>query len=200
MNEIIWKTLFMVLYVVLILIRLPYARMHRRMVIKSSERPAVESFLVSLNMVTMMILPMLALFSPWLDPFSMHLPEWARGAGLAAFALSVPLYFWTHHHLGAYWSPILEIKEEHKLIVDGPYRFMRHPMYTQIWMWVLFQGIALDNWLVEIAGIVSWSILFFIRVPREERMMIDEFGERYWEFKRMTGCVLPRLLRPKSAQ
>jgi protein-S-isoprenylcysteine O-methyltransferase Ste14 len=134
---------------------------------------------------------MLAVFSPWLDGYRMNLPVWVRAAGAIVFASSGLLFFWVHKWLGKNWSPILEIKEEHKLVIGGPYKFVRHPMYTQIWLWVICQGLVLSNWVVEILGILAWAILYFIRVPREEQMMTAEFGTQYEEYKKRTGRVLP---------
>lgn len=189
--ELIWKSIFVVVFVALFIIRLPYASMHKKADKKTSERPKVEKSLVFLNFITMMIIPMLVVFSPWFDGYRMNLPTWARIVSAVIFAANAILFFWVHKWLGRNWSPILEIKEEHKLITGGPYKFVRHPMYTQIWVWVIFQGLVLSNWALWISGIVAWAILFFIRVPREEQMMIAEFGTQYKEYKKRTGCILP---------
>jgi len=57
------------------------------------------------------------------------------------------------------------------------------------------QGLVLSNWTVEVFGVVSWAILYFIRVPREERMMADEFGEEYKAYQKRAGRIIPFLGR-----
>lgn len=123
--ELIWKFLFMVIFVTLSIIRMPFARGYRKTEKKLSERPGVEKFLVFLNTITMMIIPLLAVFSPWLDDYRMNLPGWARAGSTVVFAASGVLFLWVHKWLGRNWSPILEIREEHKLITGGPYKFVR---------------------------------------------------------------------------
>jgi len=70
-------------------------------------------------------------------------------------------------------------------------------MYTQIWIWVLMQGFVLDNWILELIGLFCWALLYFSRVPREERLMVDEFGQDYLAYCRRTGRLLPRVFRER---
>ena len=67
-------------------------------------------------------------------------------------------------------------------------------MYTQIWIWVIAQFLITSNWTVGLSGFIPWSILYFIRVPREEKMMYEEFGEEYLKYMEQTKRVVPKLL------
>jgi protein-S-isoprenylcysteine O-methyltransferase Ste14 len=71
------------------------------------------------------------------------------------------------------------IARNHTLTREGPYKRIRHPMYTQIWIMIVAQLIITSNWFVGLVGIACWSILYFIRVPKEEKMMEETFGEAY---------------------
>ena len=66
-------------------------------------------------------------------------------------------------------------------------------MYTQLWIWVIFQGLILSNYFIEIIGILTWGNLYFMRVSNEEKMMIDEFGNEYKEYMKRTGRLIPPL-------
>jgi protein-S-isoprenylcysteine O-methyltransferase Ste14 len=66
-------------------------------------------------------------------------------------------------------------------------------MYSQIWLWVIAQFLIVSNWIVGIIGIVTWAILYFIRVPKEEALMIKEFGDKYKDYMKETGRIFPKL-------
>ena len=66
-------------------------------------------------------------------------------------------------------------------------------MYTSIWLWGLAQGMMLANWFAGWAVLPAFAAMYFIRTPREERLMRDEFGDRYGEYAQRTGRIFPRL-------
>jgi protein-S-isoprenylcysteine O-methyltransferase Ste14 len=193
-SNLLWKTAFVSIWLAMAVIRWPYGKAHKAAPKKASLRPGLEAVLVGLNSLSMMVAPMVVVFSPWLDSFAMGLPQWARGLATVFFAADAVFFYWVHKTLGRNWSPVLDIKKEHRLVQEGPYRYIRHPMYTQIWVWVLTQGIVLDNWFLEVFGLLCWALLYFSRVPREERLMSDEFGQDYLAYCERTGRLLPRVL------
>ena len=98
-----------------------------------------------------------------------------------------------HRDPGRNWSMVLEIKEGHHLVKTGIYTKIRHPMYAQFWILVSAQGIVLANGLVIVFGIVAGGLLYFLRVPREEEMLIAEFGDEYRDYMKTTGRVIPKV-------
>ena len=72
---------------------------------------------------------------------AVSLPAWIRWAGFVLALAAAALLTWTHHVLGKNYSPKLEIREQHRLITTGPYRWVRHPMYGAIFFWTA--GVAL---------------------------------------------------------
>ena len=156
-----------------------------------SKKTSREKFLVFLAAIGMMIVPMIYVFTPWVNSFNMNLPNWARWTGVIGFGFGLILFWWVHKTLGKNWSPILEIRKDHKLITKGPYKYIRHPMYTQIWIWVICQWLILSNWAVGIVGVLTWTILYIVRIPDEEKMMIEEFGQEYEEYMKKTGRIIP---------
>jgi protein-S-isoprenylcysteine O-methyltransferase Ste14 len=64
-------------------------------------------------------------------------------------------------------------------------------MYTAFWLWALAQALLLPNWFAGFAGLVGFGTLFFGRVAREERMMLDNFGEEYRAYMTRTYRVIP---------
>ncbi len=188
-----YRIIFFAVWIAFTLIRLPHARKRKSQSSKRNERPGLEKFLVFINFVGMGILPLFFVIFPTPESLRISLPEWFVIASMVFLALSLILFYMVHKSLGANWSPVLEIYKEHSLITNGIYRYVRHPMYTQIWIWVIFQGLVLQNWLVEIIGIAAWALLYFIRIPVEERMMKETFGKEYEDYIKSTGRLLPKI-------
>jgi protein-S-isoprenylcysteine O-methyltransferase Ste14 len=96
---------------------------------------------------------------------------------------------WARVHLGRYWSGIITLKEGHKLITTGPYRFVRHPIYTG-WLAAIL-GTALtagtDAGFIAVALV---ALAFFIKLHREEKLLTTEFGDEYRRFQQTVPAAL----------
>lgn len=122
-----------------------------------------------------------------------ELPFWAGWTGAACFALGLWLLWRAHADLGQNWSRSLEIRQGHQLVTSGIYRHIRHPMYAFGWLFGIAQALLLWNWIAGLSGLVSFALLYFLRVSREEQMMLDQFGDEYQAYMKRTGRVIPHL-------
>jgi protein-S-isoprenylcysteine O-methyltransferase Ste14 len=111
--------------------------------------------------------------------------------GVLVLVSALLLFFHTHRRLGRFWSVTLEIRQNHGLVTDGIYRFVRHPMYSAYFLWALSQALLLPNWIAGPAGLVGFGTLFAFRVRREERMMLAAFGDVYAEYAARTKRIIP---------
>jgi protein-S-isoprenylcysteine O-methyltransferase Ste14 len=143
--------------------------------------------------IGLMLIPLIWMLTPFLDDFKVNLPNWLRLSGIVISILSIVYFFKIHKALGTNWSPTLEIKIHHTLIKTGPYKRIRHPMYTQIWIWTFAQVLIVSNFYAGFSGIIAWGIVYFIRVPKEEKMMSNYFGNEYIEYMDQTGKVFPKI-------
>jgi len=109
----------------------------------------------------------------------------------AAVAAGVAIAFWARWHLGANWSGVVTLKEGHELIRTGPYRTIRHPIYTGILLAMLGSAIAVGEIRGLLAVAIAW-LSFYTKARREESLLTQEFGERFAEHLRRTGMFLPR--------
>ena len=112
------------------------------------------------------------------------------GVGLTAAGVAVAI--WARWHLGANWSGVVTLKEGHELIRSGPYRTMRHPIYTGILLALLGNAVALGEVRGLLAVAIAW-LSFFAKARREESFLTQEFGDRFAEHSKHTGMFLPRL-------
>jgi len=133
----------------------------------------------------------------WLvHPFLMQwsevpLPEFMRwiGAGLGCIgALST---LWVHCFLGENFSPYLHISEEHQLVTTGPYRFARHPMYASLYLLLIGISLLMANWFVFLSQVGVLTVLLIYRLPREEALILEVFGDEYQEYSERVGRFCP---------
>jgi protein-S-isoprenylcysteine O-methyltransferase Ste14 len=128
---------------------------------------------------------------PWFGTFSMFLPNGFRWLGVALGALSLVLYTWSRHALGKAWSSCLQMQARHALVTTGPYARIRHPIYLAMILFLTALTLVGANWVLVVFLIIS-VVDLVLRVPREEQMMIEVFGEAYEAYRQRTGGLLPR--------
>jgi protein-S-isoprenylcysteine O-methyltransferase Ste14 len=173
------------------LIRYRYAQRSRRETVLRSDRGARETALLLISLCGLGIIPFLYLATsfPRFAAYPFHpLQAWL---GVVFAAASLLIFQLTHQALGRNWSISLDVRENHQLVTDGVYRKVRHPMYTAFWLWAVAQALLLPNWVAGCSGLVGFGILFFGRVAREERMMLETFGNHYREYMARTYRVIP---------
>jgi len=125
----------------------------------------------------------------------MPLPDAARWAGAALCAASLWLLWAVHAALGAEFSPRLELREEHTLIQRGPYKTVRHPMYTSGLLLIAGYGLVTANGVVLAVPAAALLLLIVLRLPDEEAMLTERFGDAYREYCARTGRFFPPLRR-----
>ncbi len=159
-------------------------------------RVRAEWLLMLLVSAGMFVLPLVYLVTSWLDFADYRLPDWAGLGGAAAFAAALWLLWRSHADLGRHWSVRLEIQQEHSLVTEGVYRYVRHPMYAAHFLWAIAQPLLLQNWIAGPAFLVTFLPMYLRRVSHEEQMMIGRFGDEYRSYAGRTGRLFPRLRRP----
>jgi protein-S-isoprenylcysteine O-methyltransferase Ste14 len=124
---------------------------------------------------------------------ALPLPASLRWTGTALSALAVGLLLWIHVTLDRNFSGELRIRRDHTLVTEGPYRYVRHPMYSAFVL--LFTGFLLltANGFIGGMSLATLALVIARRTPREEQMMIGAFGNQYRQYMARTGRFLPRL-------
>ena len=138
------------------------------------------------------LVPLAHMLTPALDFADYKLPLAAGWAGVAVFAVCLWLLWRSHVALGANFSSTVEVKQRHVLVTHGVYQHMRHPMYAAHLLWGIAQALLVHNWIAGPVSLAVFVPLYFLRVPREERMMLQQFGSEYRSYMNRTGQVFPR--------
>ena len=176
-------------------IRARYVRKHRqdRKAI-FREEGLVAGLLASLWGITI-LLPLLYIFTRWLSFANFALPTWIGWVGVVTFTFALWLLWRSHSDLGRNWRVTTEITEGHKLVTTGVFTYIRHPMYAAHFLWGIAQVLLIHNWIAGLASLIVMLPMYLLRVRREEKMMLEQFGEEYRLYMRQTGRIIPRLLR-----
>jgi len=156
-----------------------------------------DMFLLILSSLGMVVFPMIYLFSSWFD-FADYFPppsvtQIMGWLGAALFVLALYLLYKSHADMGQNFSPELALRQEHKLITNGIFSSIRHPMYLAHLVWAVAQILLLQNWIAGPSFLLASLPLYLVRIPREEQMMLQTFKEDYMEYKQRSGRIFPKI-------
>lgn len=128
----------------------------------------------------------------WMAWSSLPLPAWARWMGAGIMLVCVPLIYWVFSSLGKNVTTTVAIRSNHSLVTEGPYRWVRHPLYTVGAL--MFVGLSLlaANWFVFLMLVLGAPVIAQ-RTHIEEAQLVQRFGQAYREYMLTTGRYLPRL-------
>ncbi|HET9493384.1 MAG TPA: protein-S-isoprenylcysteine O-methyltransferase [Chloroflexia bacterium] len=192
----LFKAIYFAAMVAETAIRAPYNTRRRNLPKQERRITPAEQGLLGALFFAMFVLPLVYSVSRRLDFANYRLSPSAgklSGALGAVFMAAAVWVFWrSHRDLGANWSPTLEITEQHTLTTTGVYGKIRHPMYASQALWGVGQALLLQNWVAGFGALPAYVAMYLIRVPREEQMMLEHFGDEYREYSARTGGILPR--------
>jgi protein-S-isoprenylcysteine O-methyltransferase Ste14 len=204
-QELIFRTLFFIIFLMGFVVRGYYDRRSRiigkrQPIWKRWKKPAniegkanVVLWIIH-NAYWLIAVALYLLASPWMPWSSLPLPDWLRWIGVGLAIMSIPFLIWVQRTLGKYWHPYLELRDDHVLITSGPYERIRHPMYTVFILTSLGMMLTSANLLLLIQ-LIFGIILIIARVGKEEKMLMERFGDEYITYMKRTGRFLPRLSR-----
>jgi protein-S-isoprenylcysteine O-methyltransferase Ste14 len=111
--------------------------------------------------------------------------------GLALAGAGVAFAIWARWHLGRNWSAVVSIREDHDLISTGPYRTVRHPIYTGLLVAIMGTVLIVGEFRAPIAFAIALAS-FYLKARKEDAWLAREFGETFEGHAKHTGMFLPR--------
>lgn len=172
-------------------IRYPAMRRARRARTLRDARDGFDIALLVLCGIALVALPVIWRVGNWPAAANHPMSWWSVAAGMLAGGGFLWLFRRSHADLGRNWSVSLEIRENHSLVTQGVYAWVRHPMYASFFLWGIMQALLIANWIAGLAGVLAIGILYAGRHRREEAMMRAAFGEAYDDYCRVTARLLP---------
>jgi protein-S-isoprenylcysteine O-methyltransferase Ste14 len=110
--------------------------------------------------------------------------------GVVLAAVHVLILFSVHRELGSSFSPSVSSQLEQRLKTQGPYRFARHPMYAVFFLRPMCVFLITQNWFYALCWLPS-VLNSVYRVPREEALLVEQFGEEYVKYRERVGAFWP---------
>ncbi|MHA1945482.1 MAG: isoprenylcysteine carboxylmethyltransferase family protein [Candidatus Hodarchaeales archaeon] len=200
----LFRLLLMILYGIFATVRIYYRTRSRAPKKDNVEQKegidkigGLMGIIMSVGIIGMFIAIIIYLIAPsWFLWSQFPLPASLRIIGVITGLFSIPLLIWTHKTLGKYYAPVLELKEEHTLINEGPYTFVRHPMYSVFILFTLSMALITSNLFVMIFTLIVVIPFPFI-ARKEEKMLLNELGSEYQYYMERTGRFFPIIRRLK---
>jgi protein-S-isoprenylcysteine O-methyltransferase Ste14 len=166
--------------------------------VKSSQR--VESPLSRVAHLLPLAVACVLLFQPMPAPLRLldqrfvesSATVFALGALVAATGIGFAI--WARLTLGRNWSASVTQKTDHELIVGGPFRYVRHPIYTGMITGMLGSALVIGEWRAVLALVITFAALWR-KYRLEERFMLELFGTRYLEYRRHVPALIPVFVR-----
>lgn len=158
-----------------------------------------EGLLSSLPRNAMLALAGALIYARWFSigplgrRFVPALPE-IRIAGIALTAAGLALAFWARYHLGRNWSSQITLKEGHTLVCTGPYRYLRHPIYSGILLALVGTALTVGRYRALLGVALAW-LAFLWKASQEDAWLARAFGEQFERQRQRTGRLLPRWRR-----
>ncbi len=185
------KIVWLVGTVIWLVIRYPHARRSRQVSKASSKDRRRERAILAATGLLVHVVPLIYVLTGWPQFADFPFQPALAILGTAVFAAALWLFYRSHKDLGTNWSIALDIRTRHELVTNGVYRLVRHPMYSAFWLNAIGQALLLPNWIAGPAGLAGIALLYFARVGREERMMLETFGEEYRAYMARSARLIP---------
>ena len=176
--------------VAMVVIRAPHGQRSRTVKVARQRKGGIERALLTLAWISFFV-PLIWIATPAFAFADYPLRPAPFVTGVALFVVSLALFHRTHADLGTNWSVTLEIRENHRLVTEGIYRRIRHPMYSSLLLYSVAQALVIPNWVAGPSYLVALGLLVAFRLGPEEEMMRAEFGDAYRGYAARTRRLIP---------
>ena len=190
MNLWVAKVIILLASIVMVAIRAPHGQRSHGIPVVRSRKGKLEIVLLTIAWLAF-FLPLIWIATPVLASADYTLRPVPLLTGTVCLTLGLWLFQLSHADLGANWSITLEVLEKHRLVTQGVYRRVRHPMYTALLLYSVGQALVLPNYVAGLFPGVTMALLVALRIGPEERMMLEEFGKDYQEYMALTKRLVP---------
>lgn len=121
------------------------------------------------------------------------LPQVIQGGSLVVLLLGITIRLSSIRTLGSFFTSVVIIREDHRLVKTGLYQYVRHPAYTGALLSHAGLGLAFGSWVSLSLGVLPFVIAAFYRIEVEERALSRRFGEDYASYVKRTDRLIPRV-------
>ena len=194
-SDVVFRITLLIVLTAFVLHRAYYTRKYARPeseVSRERESSRSQKLIGFINLLALLVTVVYLIWPDRLDGFRLPFPDWLRWFGVLVAASGFALLQWSQSTLSRNWSDTPRLLGDQELVTKGPYRRMRHPIYTAF-MLILSAPLFLSaNWLVGLLWIVPTFFEVTARARYEESILVERYGEAYLNYMNTTGRLLPR--------
>lgn len=128
----------------------------------------------------------------WMAWSSVTIPVWIRWTGVLVLVLACVMLVWTFLSLGRNLTDTVVTRQQHTLVLHGPYRWIRHPLYDSAALLTVAIAAVTANWFFLATGVVILGLLI-TRTRIEEANLVARFGDSYRAYMKRTGRFVPKI-------
>ena len=197
-TETIFRILLPVLIVAFIVHRGYYTRKHGESAndtLKKREEGPASKLAGLLGMVGFLAMLVYVINPGWLAWAALPLPARMRWGGVGVALAGFALLQWAQNTIGKNWSDTPRMMKEQALVTGGPYRWVRHPIYTAFMLILGATFFISANWLIGLSWLGMTALEIISRIHFEEALMVEYFGDQYRDYVKKTGRLFPRLIK-----
>jgi len=161
------------------------------------ESPASRLAYLTPLVIGALIMALASVRSSWLGARFLPPAMMIYGSGIAVMLAGLVVTVWARRHLGTNWSGTITIKRGHDLVRTGPYRFVRHPIYSGVILAIIGTAVALGEWL----GFVGAALIvgsFLVKLWLEERILAEVFGDDHVRYRAEVPALVPRFFGSRA--
>ena len=134
------------------------------------------------------------IFAPGTFEFA-YLIDYPTWLGAIMLNFGISLLWAAHHHLWKSFHSLVVLKEEQELVKSGPYKCIRHPIYTAYFLNYIGGGLLAANWELTFLPVFFFGMMVYPRIGEEEAVMIEKFGDDYRQYMERARRFLPMLFK-----
>jgi protein-S-isoprenylcysteine O-methyltransferase Ste14 len=193
-EELIFRLIFIGVFALGLSISTYYRRLARKSgdVISRRQEGSLALILRAAMALPLLVAILLYAFLPgWMAWSAISLPVWVRWLGAGLGVAGLPLIWWVFSSLGSNISETVLTKREHKLVTEGPYRWVRHPLYGVALLEIFALSLMASNWFMALLGFIGVLVFRFVVIPIEEAKLIAAFDGEYEQYRARTGALAP---------
>jgi len=193
--EIIFRIIFISVFVITLAISAVYrkrARESGEVIQRIKEGKVILTGRLVGALILLIFILLYAFIPDWISWSQLVIPLWIRWIGVG-LALLCPFFsIWIFKNIGKNISETIFTKEDHQLVTSGPYRWVRHPLYSTGILLIFSLGMIASNWVILLLAVFCTLIFQFFVIPKEEEHLVKRFGKLYENYKSTTGRLLPK--------
>jgi protein-S-isoprenylcysteine O-methyltransferase Ste14 len=186
MNELVYKILLAILLGVFTVSKIQLTGKYVKSEKEGNKYPLYINLILAIGAIGLFVLPILYIFGI-LNDYDMKIPDYLRIAGIVGFAGIILFVVWVMQTLGL---NISTIHQDRYLVTNGPYKYIRHPLYFAFCMISLLEWIISSNWILAVS-IPFVVVAMLLRIRQEEGILLGEYGDMYRDYSQKSWKLFP---------